>query len=253
MAAGDPIRTTDELYRRMRRGNATERGSGEISGQDIYDRFIRPGEERAAQSVLGSLRQSGAGSRALQEGMNEATARRMGFSGTALEQSMKDSLDSQMAARQADAYRGAQQKLQQMSRDPSRFDVLRRAGEAYGQKLNQDTAVNTAWAGVDGAIGTSLMAAGGPWAGLGAAISAIGAGRSAGTGIALGARGEEGAKRFSPTNIDSMDLGKLASGLQGQGGVQGQRAVGFQGGGRGYGSIYRQALDDEYNSGGGWG
>lgn len=249
MAAGDRIETTDDLYRRLENATATERGSGPITGQEIYDRFIRPGEEREVRRIMGGLRQRNQSGRALAEALNADTAKRMGFGGTALESALGSSMNAVQAERQAQASQDARERLFAMSQDPARFDVLRRANEAVGRRLQRDTIGNNVWAGIDAAVGTGLQAAGGPFAGLGAAIQAIGAGRAAHMGAGIGAIGAEQAQNLSPQSIDAMDLSSLASGIQVGGGRGGQNASGFQGAGRSQASAYRRALEDEY---GGW-
>ena len=101
MAAGDQIRTTEELLRRLEAGTATERRPGQkigpgdpITGQEIYDRFIRPGEEREVRRIMGGLQQASSQGRALAEALNEDTARRMGFSGTSLESALGSSMNA---------------------------------------------------------------------------------------------------------------------------------------------------------------
>jgi hypothetical protein len=258
MAAGDYIGSTDELYRRLRNATGTERpdgvsvGAGKpITGQQIYDRFIRPDEERNVQRIMGGLKQSNQQGRALAQALNSDTAKRMGFSGTSLESALGSSMNSAQAQRQAAAYQDARERLLQMNSDPSRFDVLRRANEAVGQRINRDTIGNNVWAGVDAAVGSGLQAAGGPFAGLGAAIQAIGAGRAAHMSAGLGAIGAEQAQNLSPSNIEALDLSKLASGIPVGGTMSGQSAAGFQGAGQQRASAYRRALDDEYGYGGG--
>lgn len=243
----EPIQTTDQLYKDLEGARATENGV-QISGQDIYDRFIRPGEQARVNSILSGLQRQGTQAGALQRGQNTDLARRMGFAGTGLETALGDSLSAAMAKRRADALSEARGQLQEMSSDPARFDVLRRAAEAFQRRVTRDTVANTTWGGIDAAVGGGLAASGNPIAsGIGAGVLIGGAirGGAMSAGIAGGAA--QGAKRFSPNNIKSLDLTKLAQGV-GSGG-QGQRAVGFQGSGR-EGSLYRRALDDEYGNGG---
>ena len=256
MAAGDQIRTTEEPLRRLEAGTATERRAGQkvgpgdpITGQEIYDRFIRPGEEREVRRIMGGLQQTSSQGRALAEALNEDTARRMGFSGTSLESALGSSMNAVQAQRQAQAFQDARERLFQMSQDPSRFDLLRRANEAVGRRLQRDTVGNQVWAGIDSAIGTGLQAAGGPFAGLGAAIQAIGAGRAAHASGIIGAIGAEQAQNLSPGNINTMDLSGLASGINAGGGRAGQMSSGFQGAGRQRASAYRRALEDDYYGG----
>lgn len=257
MAAGDYIGNEGDLYKRLRHGTATERPDGvnvgvgkPITGQQIYDRFIRPGEERDVRRIMGGLKQSNQQGRALAQALNGDTARRMGFAGTSLESALGSSMNSVQAQRQAQAFQDARERLFSMSQDPARFDVLRRANEAVGQRVQQDTIGNNVWAGIDAAVGSGLAATGGPFAGLGAAIQAIGAGRAAHLSGGIGALGAEQAQNLSPSNIDSLDLSGLASGIQQGGARAGQNAAGFQGAGQQRASAYRRALDDEY---GGWG
>ena len=250
MAAGDPITTVDELYRRLEAGTATERRPGQrigpgdpITGQEIYERFIRPGEEREARRIMGSLQQAQGQGRALAEALNEDTARRMGFSGTSLESALGSSMNALQAQRQARAFQDARERLFQMSQDPSRFDVLRRANEAVGRRLQRDAVGNQVMATIDAAIGSSLSAT--PLAPVGAAIQAIGAGRAAHMGLGLGAIADTQAENLSPGNINAIDLSGMASGIPVSGGRAGQTSAGFQGAGMERASAYRRAIEDD--------
>lgn len=254
MAVGDRIETQDELLRRLEAGRATERAAGKnigpgkrITGQEIYDRFIRPGEEKEVRQIMGRLQQGQGRGRALAEALNEDLSKRMGFGGTALENALGSSMDQVMARRQSEAAETARKRLSQMSQDPARFDLLRRANEAVGRRLARDAVGNRVWSGIDAAIGTGLQAAGGPFAGLGAAIQAIGAGRSAHASGIIGAEGDIQSRNLSPGNINALDLSSLASTIPSAGGGrQGQSATGFQGAGRQRASAYRRALEDDY-------
>lgn len=256
MAAGDRIDTTEELYRRLEAGTATERRPGQrigpgdpITGQEIYNRFVRPGLEREARRIVSGLQQTTSQGRALAESINQDAARRMGFADTSLQSALGSSMNAVQAQRQARALQEAKERLFQMSRDPAQYDVLRRANEAVGRRLQRDTVGNQVWAGIDAAVGTGLQAAGGPFAGLGAAIQAIGAGRAAHASGIIGAIGAEQARNLSPSNIETMDLSALASGINTGGGRAGQMSAGFQGAGRQRASAYRRALEDDYYGG----
>lgn len=255
MAAGDRIENLDQLYRRLEAGTASERRPGQkigpgtpITGQEIYDRFIRPGEEREVRRIMGGLRQTSTQGRALAEALNQDTARRMGFSGTSLESALGSSMNAVQAQRQAQAFQDARERLFQMSQDPARFDVLRRANEAVGRRIQRDSIGNQAWSAIDAAIGSGLQATG-VLAPVGAAIQAIGAGRAAHMGLGLAAVADTQAKNLSPGNINTMDLSGLASGIQAGGSRAGQMSAGFQGAGRQRASAYRRALEDDYYGG----
>jgi len=251
MAAGDPITSPEELYRRTENATATERGpwmghryrQDQLSGQDIYDRFIAPDERRRVGDIMSGLQQQRGQGAALARGLNRDKAARSGF-GSRLREALGSSFDQAMAQREAQAARDAKEQLTAMNADPARFDVLRRASEAYQKRLNRDTIGNSVWSGIDSAVGTGFAAAGGPWAGLGAGLLAAGAGRSAHAGAILAGMAAEGAERYSPNNIDSLDLASLANSIGT--GASGQRAVGFRGAGQQRGTAYRQALEDEY-------
>ena len=245
MAAGDPIRTTSDLYRRLDQGTATEgRGSGTpLSGQDIYDRFIRPDEQRRVQDIMGGLQQANTGGRALTLGQNEDMARRLGFGGTRFAQALDQSTSEASSAQLGEALRRAREQLSEMNSDPARLDVLRRAAEAAQGRLTRDSIGNQAWAGIDAAVGAGLSAT--PLAGVGAAIQAIGAGRAVHGGAILGGLGAEQAKRFSPSNIKTMDLAGLGQSLASQA-PRGQAAAGPGGANLGYAGAYRRAMQDEY-------
>lgn len=247
MAAGDPIRTTSDLYKRLAAGTATEGpGTGTaLSGQAIYDRFIRPDEQRRVQQIMGGLRQSNTGSRALALASNEDMARRLGFGGTQFAQALDQSTSEASSNQLGEALRRAREQLSEMNTDPARLDVLRRAAEAAQRRITRDTVGNQVWAGIDQAVGAALAAAGGPFAPLGAAIQAIGAGRGIHGGAIIGALGSEQAQRFSPSNIKTIDLAGLGQSLTAQA-PRGQSSVGPGGAGADGGMAWRRALQDEY-------
>ena len=170
-----------------------------LDAQEVFDKIIRPREEKEFREVLDVLKQSADASEASSEARNIDAQRRMDLYGTAAGQALENTLRGESARDLAEQRAYAMADFQKGLNTPDRFDDYNRIqsaiGEGYRRKATGIQTGTSIAGSVLGVTGTIVGAIPG-LQGVGAGIAAAGAGIAGAGGLAAQGLQAKGRKQM---------------------------------------------------------